>query len=86
MSIIEPNINDLLDNTDSDRFLLCAVASRRAHDINDMMRGQRSRAIEMQTAVEIARANNKKPLSIAFQEVADGTVGYAPETLDLENN
>lgn len=84
MSIIEPNINDLLDNTEYDRFLLCSVASRRAHDINEMMRGQRSRALEMETALEIARANNRKPLSIAFQEVADGTVSYDPDTLDLE--
>ncbi|MDD6650725.1 MAG: DNA-directed RNA polymerase subunit omega [Eggerthellales bacterium] len=84
MSIIEPNINDLLDNTEYDRFLLCSVASRRAHDINEMMRGQRTRALEMETALEIARANNRKPLSIAFQEVADGTVGYDPDTLDLE--
>ena len=84
MSIIEPNINDLLDNTEYDRFLLCSVASRRAHDINEMMRGQRTRALEMETALEIARANNRKPLSIAFQEVADGTVGYDPDPLDLE--
>ena len=84
MSIIEPNINDLLDNTEYDRFLLCSVASRRAHDINEMMRGHRTRALEMETALEIARANNRKPLSIAFQEVADGTVGYDPDTLDLE--
>ena len=84
MSIIEPNINDLLDNTEYDRFLLCSVASRRAHDINEMMRGQRTRALEMETALEIARANNRKPPSIAFQEVADGTVGYDPDTLDLE--
>ena len=49
-----------------------------------MMRGQRTRALEMETALEIARANNRKPLSIAFQEVADGTVGYDPDTLDLE--
>ena len=45
MSIIEPRINDLLEETDQDRFLLCALASKRAHDINDMMRGQRDRAI-----------------------------------------
>ena len=41
MSIIEPKIDVLLDRTDNDRFLLCALASKRAHDINDMMRGQR---------------------------------------------
>ena len=40
MSIIEPRITDLLDATDNDRFLLCALASKRAHDINDMMRGR----------------------------------------------
>ena len=55
MSIIEPKIDVLLDRTDNDRFLLCALASKRAHDINDMMRGQRDRAIQLQTAVEIAR-------------------------------
>lgn len=55
MSIIEPRITDLLNETDNDRFLLCALASKRAHDINDMMRGQRDRAIQLQTAVEIAK-------------------------------
>ena len=60
MSIIEPRINDLLERTDNDRFLLCALASKRAHDINDMMRGQRDRAIQLQTAVEIARAADKR--------------------------
>ena len=48
MSIIEPKIDVLLDRTDNDRFLLCALASKRAHDINDMMRGQRDRAIQLQ--------------------------------------
>ena len=61
MSIIEPKIDVLLNETDNDRFLLCALASKRAHDINDMMRGQRDRAIQLQTAVEIARAADKKP-------------------------
>ena len=81
MSIIEPRITDLLDATDNDRFLLCALASKRAHDINDMMRGQRDLAIQLQTAVDIARANSRKPLSIAFQEIADGDVSYDPTSL-----
>lgn len=42
MSLIDPKIDVLLDQTDNDRFLLCALASKRAHDINDMMRGQRN--------------------------------------------
>lgn len=86
MSIIEPRINDLLNETDNDRFLLCSLASKRAHDINNMMRGQRDRAIQLQTAVEIARAADKKPLSIAFGEIASEDVSYDPSTIDIENH
>ena len=81
MSIIEPKIDVLLNETDNDRFLLCALASKRAHDINDMMRGQRDRAIQLQTAVEIARAADKKPLSLAFNEIARGEVSYDPNSI-----
>lgn len=86
MSIIEPKIDVLLDQTDDDRFLLCALASKRAHDINEMMRGQRNRAIQLQTAVDIAKANNRRPLSIAFDEIARGDVSYDPFTIDVHNH
>ena len=86
MSIIEPRINDLLEKTDNDRFLLCALASKRAHDINEMMRGQRSRAMQLQTAVDIARATNRRPLSIAFDEIAKGDVSYSEDTIDVHNH
>ena len=86
MSIIEPKIDILLDKTDDDRFLLCALASKRAHDINEMMRGQRDRAIQLQTAVDIAKANNRRPLSIAFDEIARGDVSYDPNTIDVHNH
>jgi len=86
MSIIEPKIDVLLDKTDNDRFLLCSIASKRAHDINDMLRGQRDRAIQLQTAVEIARASDKKPLSIAFNEIARGDVSFDPATIDVKNH
>ena len=56
MSLIDPKIDVLLDQTDNDLFLLCALASKRAHDINDIMRGQRNRAIHLHTDVDIARA------------------------------
>lgn len=82
MSLIEPKIEELLDDAENDRFLLCSVASHRAHDINDMLRGQRDRAIQLQTAVEVARASNKKPLSIAFDEIAKREVSYDPDTID----
>ncbi|WP_165044213.1 DNA-directed RNA polymerase subunit omega [Adlercreutzia sp. ZJ138] len=83
MSIIDPKIDILLDQTDNDRFLLCTLASKRAHDINDMMRGQRDRAIKLQTAVEIARAADKKPLAIAFGEIARGDVSYDSASIDV---
>ena len=86
MSIIEPKIDKLLEKTDNDRFLLCSLAAKRAHDINDMMRGQRDRAIQLQTAVEIARAADKKPLTIAFNEVARGDISYDPATIDVHNH
>ena len=86
MSIIDPKIDVLLDAADNDRFLLCSLASKRAHDINDMMRGQRDRAIQLSSAVEIAKANNKKPLSMAFAEIARGEVSYDPESIDVKNH
>ena len=86
MSIIEPKIDVLLDKTDNDRFLLCARASKRAQDINEMMRGQRNRAIQLQSAVDIARVANRRPLSLAFEEIANGDVSYSPDTIDIHNH
>ncbi len=86
MSIIKPDIDVLLDDANNDRFLLCTMASKRAHDINDMMCGQRNRAIQLQTAIEIARAVEMKPLSMAFNEIARGDVSYDKASIDLEGN
>ncbi len=86
MSIINPKIDELLDKVDNDRFLLCSLAAKRAHDINDMMRGQRDRAIQLETAVEIARAADKKPLSMAFEEISRGDVSYDSESIDIKNH
>lgn len=86
MSIIKPDIDVLLKDCDNDRFLLCAVASKRAHDINDMMCGQRDRAIQLETALEIATATNVKPLTMAFNEIARGDVSYDPSSVDLDAN
>ncbi len=86
MSLIEPKIDELLERADNDRFLLCTVAAKRARDINDMMRGQRDRAAAQSLSVQVARAANKKPLSLAFAEIADGDVSYDPATIDLKAN
>lgn len=86
MSIIEPKIDVLLDKTDNDRFLLCTLASKRAHDISDMVRGQRDRAVQLETALEIAKASDKKPLSIAFSEIARDDVSFDPASIDAKNH
>jgi len=57
-----------------------------AHDISDMMRGQRDRAIQLQTAVEIAKAADKKPLSIAFSEIARQEVGVDSDSIDIKHH
>lgn len=79
MSVVNPTIDDLLSVTDENRFLLCELASRRACDINDMMRNQHSRAEQLADVDDITifmsdddgRAPN--PLSIAFDEIAPRT-------------
>ncbi|MDO5044903.1 MAG: DNA-directed RNA polymerase subunit omega [Coriobacteriia bacterium] len=76
MSVIEPEIDKLLDLCDNDRFLLCAIASKRSKDINNMMHGQRDRALALQSLQEVTEISGKKPLSIAMNEIASGEVSY----------
>ncbi len=85
MSIISPDIDVLLEDAENDRFLLCTMAAKRAHDINDMMCGQRDRAIQLQSAIEIARAADVKPLTMAFNEIARGDVSFDPDSIDLKS-
>lgn len=85
MSLIEPEIDELLDKADNDRFLLCTMAAKRARDVNDMMCGQRDRAMaHTAVAAEIARKTNRKPLSLAFEEIGSDDVSYDPATIDVE--
>ena len=76
MSIVEPRIDKLLDKTEEDKYLLCALSSKRSRDINDMMRGQRDRAVALQYVSEIAEFAGRKPLSLAMEEIARGEVSY----------
>jgi DNA-directed RNA polymerase subunit omega len=84
MSIVDPNINELLDRTEQDRFLLCAVAYKRARDINDMMRGQHERAVALQSVSEIAQLSAQKPLTLAMEEIARGEVSFDGESFHSE--
>ena len=79
MSLMQPPIDELLEKTDNDKYLLCALASERARDINDMMRGQRDRAIALQSATQIAQLAGRKPLSLAMEEIERGEIGYDHE-------
>ena len=76
MSVVNPEIDELLEHTENDKFLLCAIASKRARDIYDMMRGQRDRALALQSVSEIAKIAGRKPLSLAMEEIARGEVSY----------
>ena len=76
MSIVQPRIDELLEKTNDDKYLLCSVSSKRSRDINEMMRGQRDRAVALQSASEIAEYAGRKPLSLAMEEIARGEVGY----------
>lgn len=76
MSIVEPRIDTLLEKTEEDKYLLCALSSKRSRDINDMMRGQRDRAVALQSVSEIAEFAGRKPLSLAMEEIARGEVSY----------
>lgn len=86
MTIIEPKIDTLLEHTDNDSYLLCTLASKRAEGINDMIKGQAERAMKAETATEFARAQVKKPLSLAFTEIARGEVSVDPTTIDIKNH
>lgn len=84
MSLVNPEIDVLLDKADNDRFLLCAEASKRANDISEMMHGQHVRALSVDAAVELARANHNRPLSMAFDEIARDDVAPNPDTIDVK--
>lgn len=86
MSIVDPDINTLLDKTEQDKFLLCAVAYKRARDINDMMRGQHERAVQLQSVSEIAELSSRKPLSLAMEEIARGEVSYDADSFHAEED
>ncbi len=81
MSIIDQHIDELLSKTHNDKYLLCQMAAKRARDINDMMRGQRSRALTLQSVTEIAQFSKTKPLSLAMEEIERGDLGYVEDSV-----
>lgn len=85
MSVIKPEIDELLDKTDNNRFLLASLASKRASDINNMLRGQHSRVLAAQDIDDITTAlSGKDTISMAMEEIASGDISYDKERFDEE--
>ena len=77
MSVINPHIDDLLAKTDNNRFLLASLASKRACDINNMLRGQHSRVLAVQDIDDITVAlSGKDTISMAMEEIVDGDISF----------
>ncbi len=83
MAVTKPEIDTLLDQTEQNPFLLCAVASKRACDINNMVRGQHLRVTAIQEFDDITPViSGEDPVSIAMSEIEDGTLGFVQEEFD----
>lgn len=84
MSVIKPKIDDLLDKTDNNRFLLASVASKRACDINSMLREQHSRVLAVQDVDDITIAmSGKDTISMAMEEIVDGNISYEHDKYEI---
>ena len=68
MSVVKPAIDDLLEKTDHNRFLLSALASQRASDINNMLRGQHNRVLAVQDTDDLTvLLSGKDTISMAMR-------------------
>ena len=86
MSVIKPEIDDLLEKTEHNPFLLCSVASKRACDINNMLRGQHLRVTAIQDVDDITTVvSGQDTTTIAMEEIANGTLGYFDEAIKDTN-
>ena len=85
MSVNKPEIDALLAKTEQNPFLLCSIASKRACDINNMVRGQHLRVTAIQDFDDITTvASGKDPVSIAMQESEEDTLGFVKEDFDRD--
>ena len=83
MSVTSPEIDSLLEKTEHNPFLLCSIAAKRACDINNMLRGQHLRVVAIQEFDDITTvASGKDTVSIAMDEIEDGTLSYVKESFD----
>ena len=77
MSVVKHPIDDLLDKTDNNRFLLASLASKRACDINSMIRSQHNRVLSVQDVDDITiSVSGEDTISMAMNEIIDGDISY----------
>ena len=85
MSVTSPEIDSLLEKTENNPFLLCSIASKRACDINNMVRGQHLRVAAIQEFDDITVvASGQDPVSIAMNEIEGGTLSFVRDAFDDE--
>ena len=83
MSVTSPQINVLLDKTEQNPFLLCSLASKRACDINNMLRGQHLRVTAIQEFDDITTVvSGEDSISTAMEEIDSGTLSFVKEDFD----
>ena len=83
MSVTKPQIDGLLEKTEQNPFLLCAIASKRACDINNMLRGQHLRVTAIQEFDDITTVvSGEDSISTAMEEIDSGTLSFVKEDFD----
>ena len=81
MAVTKPEIDTLLEMTEHNPFLLCSIASKRACDINNMVRGQHLRVAAVQEFDDITPLiSGEDPVSIAMEEIESGILGFVRES------
>ncbi len=79
MSLLEPEIEKLMEHADS-RFTLVMEVTKRGRQINDYFNAIRRQELTNIKGPEIT-AVTKRPLSIAIEEVAKGKIKFS-RTID----
>ena len=83
MAITSPEIDTLLSKTEENPFLLCSIASKRACDINNMVRGQHLRVTAIQDFDDITTmVSGEDTVSVAMQEINDDILGFVQDEFD----
>ena len=83
MAVTKPEIDSLLEKTEQNPFLLCSIASKRACDINNMVRGQHLRVPAPPKFDDITTViSGEDPVSIAMEEIESGTLSFVQDAFD----